>query len=117
MPAEWPFSLPQVLLVEGYTESPPNTMLITEMDAGPAKRRQRYTAAPRPISGAVILSSKDQLNDLDEFYVTELKGGTLTFLWQDRNGDDQTYAFLEPPVYEFIEPDKIRVAMKLEIRP
>jgi hypothetical protein len=113
----WPINLPQVLLVDGYQESPPDTMLITEMDAGPAKRRQRYTAGPRPISGSVILDSKAKLDTFDAFFVTELKGGTLTFTWADRNAVTQTYAFMEPPMYDFLEPNHIRVSMKLEIRP
>jgi hypothetical protein len=112
----WPINLPQVLLVDGYTESPPNTMLITEMDAGPAKRRQRYTAGPRPISGSVIVDSKAKRDTVDAFFVTELKGGTLTFTWADLNGITQTYAFMEPPVYNAIEPNVYRISMKLEIR-
>jgi len=113
----WPATLPQVLLVDGYAESPPNTMLRTEMDAGPAKMRQRYTAAPRPISGAVILDSKAQLNTFAAFFVTDPKGGTLTFTWEDRDAVTRTYAFTATPAYEFLEPDMIRVVMTLEIRP
>jgi len=57
------------------------------------------------------------LDTIDAFYITTLKGGTLTFAWEDRNGASKTYAFVEPPKYEFIEPEKIKVALKLEIRP
>lgn len=115
--ASWPATLPPYPLVEDYAESPPNTMLRTEMDAGPAKMRQRYTAAPRPITGSVVLRSKLELEDFDTFFVTTLKGGTLPFTWNDRNAVPRTYRFTAPPSYAFLEPDKIKVTMALEILP
>lgn len=116
MPA-WPGNLQPYPLVADYEESAPDTMLRTEMDAGPAKLRQRFTAAARPISGSVVMKTKSELNDLDAFFVTTLKGGTLAFDWQDRNGVTRSYRFTAPPRYTFLEPDRIKVSMKLEIMP
>jgi hypothetical protein len=115
--AIWPGNLQPYPLVADYAESPPNTMLRTEMDSGPAIMRQRYVAGPRPISGSVVLRSKQELNDLDTFFVTTLKGGTLPFTWNDRNAVPRTFRFTAPPSYAFLEPDKIKVTMALEIMP
>lgn len=118
--ATWPATLQPYPLIEGYAESPPNTGLRTEMDAGPAKQRQRYTAAPRRITGAIVLRTKAEIDILDAFFVTELKGGTLPFDWQDRNGTTRTFRFVvgdDALTYGPVDPDQWKARMRLEVLP
>lgn len=75
----WPASLPAPIQ-DGYGESPPNTTIVTQMDAGPAKVRRRYTAAPRKLTLTYHLTAA-QIADFDAFYVSTSKSGSLAFNW------------------------------------
>lgn len=118
--AVWPASLPTTLQVEGYQEEPPDTRLVTEMDAGPPKMRQRYTAAPRPLAGFITITRAQRVT-LDAFFVTTLAGGALPFDWTHpvtgaavvmRFGRSQG-----PLRYEALSTELFRAAMTLEIQP
>lgn len=76
--AAWPVSLPQTFQQGSYKESFPNQSIATKMDTGPEKVRRRFTAAPYPMVGRMWLTL-DQSNTLETFYLTTLKGGSLTF--------------------------------------
>ena len=117
MPA-WPASLPQLVAVEGYEESPPETALRTEMEAGPAKLRRRFTAGVRPLSVLLDLDAA-QVETLDGFFVTDLAGGSLRFDWvHPRTQATVELRFLRPPVYRPLGSDAAwRAALHLEILP
>lgn len=117
--AGWPVDLPDRLLVDGYTESPPDTTIRTAMDAGVAKVRRRYTAGARPIAGVLMLT-RDQVDVLDTFYVTTLQGGAQRFQW--RHPRKSVYEavdirFVRPPTYEAVEPNVWRASLALEVMP
>jgi hypothetical protein len=76
----WPDTLPQQLLVDGYSQSLADTTIKSEMDAGPAKVRRRYTAGVEPVSGMMLLT-ETQLGTLRTFYEDTLLGGSLRFSW------------------------------------
>lgn len=76
----WPHVLPQYLQQSGYSEQLANQMLRTQMDAGPAKARRRFTAAPRPLTGDIIVTAA-QLIFFRAWYDSVLLGGTLRFGW------------------------------------
>lgn len=78
----WPASLPQKLLVEGYSEGLADGRLISQMDAGPAKVRRRSSAMPRPLQGSMIMTSA-QLATMRTFVNTTLIGGSLPFDFPD----------------------------------
>ena len=82
----WPSVLPQYLLVSGYSEALGNQLLRTEMDAGPAKARRRFTAAPRPVTGEIIVT-REQLMFFHLWFGDVLKGGSLRFGWVDPFSD------------------------------
>ena len=56
MPA-WPTTLPQELLRSGYSQSLPDNVIRTSVDAGPEQTRRRFTSATSPLNGRVIISS------------------------------------------------------------
>jgi hypothetical protein len=117
--ATWPGTLPPRLLVEGYQERLPNNKLRTEMDAGPAKQRRRYTAAVRPITGAQVLTQA-QVAALKTFHNTTLLGGTQPFDWTDPipNSGLVNFRFVTEPVIDrALGGGFYRVSYELEILP
>ena len=115
--SEWPATLPQNLLIDGFSKSPANLMIRSQMDAGPAKVRRRFTAGVKPIQGEIKLTEA-QLDTFKTFFNDTLIGGTLRFDWIDP--DDGTteveMRFVEPPVWTR-EGDLFVVEMSLEIMP
>lgn len=110
----WPQSLPQVLLLDGYQEEPPNLVMRTEMDAGPAKVRRRFTAGERPIIGALHLT-KAQVQTLDDFYLITLQGGSVKFDWSHpRTGAAATFRLRKIFPYEPAAPNEWRARIELE---
>jgi pimeloyl-ACP methyl ester carboxylesterase len=63
-----------------YEEKQPETLLRTEMDAGPAKVRRRFTAAPRPLRVMLRMTSA-QVGLFEGFVREELMDGALPFAW------------------------------------
>jgi hypothetical protein len=113
---DWPLTVAPEQI--GYAESPPNTTLFTEMNAGPQKVRLRYTAAPRRFNLTYHLT-KAEVATLDAFYATTSLGGTLEFNWtHPRTGDSVEARFVpgKPPNYSAIEIDGV-VSVQLEILP
>lgn len=81
MSAVWPAGLPQNLRTSDLQETMPDTVLRTQMDAGPAKARRRFTAAPRPFSGSLVMTQA-QVEVFDAFFVDVVAGGALQFEWK-----------------------------------
>ena len=73
----WPLGLPARPLIPGFEETFPDIMLRTEVDAGVAKARRRFTAAARPITAPYRLSDSE-VTTLDAFY---LSTGAQPFDW------------------------------------
>ena len=118
MSISWPNTLPQNLEVQGFEETVPNTVIASQVECGAPKRRQRYTAAIRPIKGSVFLTSTAQRQTLDDFYVNTLSGGSLTFSWQHPiTLAAVTMAFSSPPKYAALGGSLFRATLELEIRP
>ena len=116
--ATWPGTLPTSPEGPNYQESPPNTLIRTQMDAGPPKVRQRFTSGVRPLSFTWMLT-KAQVATLDTFYVTTLFGGSLSFdgLAHPRTLAATTFRFTAPPTYVYLGPDVWRATTPLEILP
>ena len=74
----WPSTFPQAPLLEGFKETPPDNLLRTEMDQGPAKARRRSTSAVRPITWPTVMTTS-QVSAFEDFYTNTIKGGALRF--------------------------------------
>jgi hypothetical protein len=93
----WPVSLPARPLIGGYEETFPDIALRTQMDAGAAKMRRRYTAAVRPLTVAYRLSDS-QVTTLDDFFVNTTAAGSLPFDWvHPRTLATVSVRFTQPP--------------------
>ena len=87
------------------------------MEQGPAKVRQRTTAGVRNLSLGYLLS-KSQIDDLELFYKTTLKGGSLSFdFTHPREAVTVSCRFVAPPQYSASNGNFFKVNIDLEILP
>ncbi len=84
---QWPSTLPQVGLVDGYQSGTGDGRLRSEVDAGTAKVRRRFSAVVRPLS-IVMEMTADQLATFRAFVSNDLAGGIMPFQFpaQDEAG-------------------------------
>jgi len=109
--------LPQKLFVAGYGQSFPAVTIKSNMDAGPAKVRRRFTAGVTPVSGTMILTAA-QLVILDTFYNTTLLGGSLRFSWTKPPAHTVAceMRFTEVPNWTKVE-EEYEVSLSFEVLP
>lgn len=86
MAQNWPSTLPQAWLNDGYQETLPNVMIRSEMDAGPAKSRRRFTAQVTPIKAQLLLTTAEK-GYLETFFNTTIAGGALSFTFPHDGSD------------------------------
>lgn len=114
----WPAALPQTLFVGGYGQTYPNVTIKSDMDAGPAKVRRRFTAGVEPVSGTMLMDATE-LAALDTFFTTTLLGGSLRFSWTTPPAHTVSceMRFTEPPTWTAVEPGTYEVSMSFEVLP
>jgi hypothetical protein len=82
----WEASLPQKYEQSGYSEGNiTNTIVTSQMDGGPIKRRNRSTAGYMPITVSMYLNNT-QVNTFKDFYINTIRFGALSFNFPDING-------------------------------
>jgi hypothetical protein len=77
--ATWPVTLPQLPLMDGYSESSPDGAIRTSMEVGPGKSRKRISAVVRPTTWPLYLETSTQVDALMEFHDDTLAMGALPF--------------------------------------
>ena len=93
----WPASLPRTLRLDGLKAQYKDPVIRTDMDAGPAKARPRYTRPPRHFTGTVALND-EQRETLDYFYRVHTRYGTLRFNFSNpQTLEIREYRFRSPP--------------------
>lgn len=119
MVATWPETLPQKLLIDGYSQQLANKLLRSSMDTGPAKQRRRFSAGVMPVTGKLVLDNAE-LEILKAFYDTTLVGGSLRFIWvdpTDKMNGNVMFRFTSPVTWTAYGADRFSVALQLEILP
>ena len=118
MPATWPDTLPQYLLLDGNREAMGDGRLRTQTDTGPGKVRRRSSAVSKPLSGNMIMTEA-QLETLLTFVSTDLVGGSLPFTMPTSRGSDTWLVrFADAlPAYVHLGGGNWSVALALEILP
>ena len=112
----WPATLYGFILKEGFQEKPPDNILRTNMDVGPAKVRRRGTAAVREFSVQMFFS-KALLATFETFYVTTSKHGSLAFSYKSpRTETTLDHRFASVPTYAKKDQGYI-VSFQLELMP
>lgn len=74
----WPGTLPQDVLLDGYSYQPGNSLAATDMDVGPPKVRRRSTSAPAAEQWAMVLTYAQKV-EFEAFFAEQLAQGALTF--------------------------------------
>ena len=118
MAAIWPASLPQASLL-GDSETFPDTVLKTDMDAGVPKRRNRFTAGLRLFEIPLYMTNV-QANVYYTFFTQTLKNGALPFEWKiPRTAETVEFLHRRPPKLEAFTMDSAgayyRATLELEV--
>ena len=109
--ATWPTAI--VITRDNYKETPPNNVIRTNMDVGPAKLRRRTTANIRPVELSLVLTD-DLLDTFDAFY---LANDALRFDFPNPRTEETVSArFANTPDYTLNET-VWNVKVSLEILP
>jgi len=117
MSIEWPASLPNYVLVDGYTELMPDNTLHSKMEIGPPKSRRRSTAGIQLFAAKIYLDAATAAS-FSDFYQTTLADGTLSFDWEHpRTGATVTMRFMGPPVLTAVGGVNYYAQMNMGILP
>ena len=114
----WPSSLP-VPLVEGVSYTSQDNIIRSQMDAGVAKIRRRFTAVPEDVSFQLLLTLA-QIQTLVDFHDITLKG-VLPFDWIEFRkpeadwGTLVTYRFKSRPTFVPVHGKLWRATLELEL--
>lgn len=113
----WPLTLPSSPLVEGFRETPPDTVLRSPMDQGPAKLRRRTAAGTKALSLTYMLT-RAQVDTLMDFFNDTLAGGALAFdFTHPVNGATLSCRFRQMPAWAPANAEFFRAAIELEVMP
>ncbi len=116
-PVYWPFNLPAEMLVDGFRGEFAKTKLRTEMEAGPAKQRRRFTASVQPLFGSIEVTA-DQLDHLQRFHDVDLSGGSGEFTWAHPvTRNPVRMRFVNEPTYSALGGGIFKVDLVLEVMP
>lgn len=112
---DWPTTLPQYLLEDGFFESLQDQTLETQMDTGPAKIRRRSTTANRVIE-AQIAMTEAQVAIFETFYLTTCAAGAIAFTWvHPRTRAAKSMRFRSPAPRYRKRGEVVTVQLKLEV--
>lgn len=74
----WPFGLPTQVLSEGYSYTPGQNLVATDMDVGQPKVRRRSSNRPAAEQFSVVVDWAD-FETFRQWFETDLAQGALTF--------------------------------------
>lgn len=114
--ASWPSGLPDFVIQQGYGERQQSGVVRSDVDAGPALSRRRFSAVVTQISGQQAMTPAE-VATLMTFHDTTLAGGSAAFTWEHpRTGTSVSMRFTAPPA---IQPRgaAYMVALSLEVLP
>lgn len=122
--ATWPASLPTMPIAGGYGEKPQSQVLRSDMDAGPAKTRRRFTAGTRELTYSLRMT-QDQADTFEAFFDNQIAAGALPFdIEQPRTGATVSVLIKTgkgSPPYELTPIDsgtcQYLLSMTLEVQP
>ena len=99
----WPATLPQDFMADASVGDD-ESRLISQMDAGPASVRNRFTAVSRSVKTSMVLTGA-QLVAFNTFFRTTLQQGTLSFTWiAPDTGSAATLRFRKKPEWQCVRP-------------
>jgi len=91
---EWPSSLPQEPLTDGYSERPETLTVRSKMDKGPSKVRRLASLGVRIIPQQMLMSST-QVETFETFFEDSLANGVYRFShYNPRTEESVEYRFV-----------------------
>jgi len=116
MPNVWPLTLPPLSQAEGMSGKLGERMLEQQNDEGPPTRRFKTDAAYDSFSFTMLMTTS-QVNDLETFYVTTLKGGASSFDdTHPRLNVTKTF-FMKAPTWTHKSGPLWTASIELEVKP
>lgn len=117
MTAAWPNTLPQQPLRDSYQEAQEPAFIRSEVDAGPAKVRRRFTAPVTRVSMQFRMTPA-QVTTFETWWRDTIKLGSLSFtLTHPRTSTSTTWRNVEPYRLTPLAGDRWLVQLSLEILP
>jgi hypothetical protein len=110
----WPFAFNFEV---GLSASLPDTVLRTQMDAGPAKVRRRFTAGVEPTRASVLLTKAESATFRTWFRDTLLDGSLAFEHTHPLTAATATFRFTAPPQYRMESQRGISWELPLEVLP
>ncbi len=99
----WPSTLPQDFLI-GASITDDESCITSQMDAGPASVRNRFTAISKTVKTGLVITGA-QLATFNTFIRTTLQNGSLTFTWiMPDTGASASIRFKKKPEWTCIKP-------------
>ncbi|MBB3591730.1 hypothetical protein FHX08_002074 [Rhizobium sp. BK529] len=112
----WPATLPQVFLRDGYDAQGADNLIASSVSIGPAKVRRRTTAAVKPLSGSMIMSST-QFQVLVDFIENDIADRAKAFTFPDPHGGAPLLVRMTQPIKEASVGADWRIQIVLEVLP
>jgi hypothetical protein len=111
----WPTSLPVEPIPDSISETPPKLSVRTEMDAGPAKVRRRFSSGVRLFEVAYMFSPAE-MDIWELFYEETIFDGTMSFSYPHPRkwGTMINVRLTDTPQYKHKGAGYYDVVMKLE---
>lgn len=113
----WPTTLPAPNMA-GYSVKPDAGFIRTDMDAGPARQRRRYTSSPSRIPASWVFNAT-QMAAFKTFYETTLDVGTGWFTMTVNAGAGESALdcrFAEPYSAALVGSGIWQVSANIEVR-
>lgn len=117
--ANWPTTLPQSPISDGYSATPQDNTIRSNKEAGPQKVRPRFTAVSDTVNMSVIVDAQ-QSDLLQQFYDVDCVFGALPFNWRNFkkwNKPPCIYRWRQPPEFVPLGGGFWRVALQLDRLP
>ena len=115
--AAWPTDLQQYLLAEGFSMTPADNVITSDVEAGVPKKRRRFTKTKDDVTGNIHLPY-DKYDVLDIFYKVTTASGVLPFdVVHPITKVPVKARFAAPPTYAPLGGLVFLVSLKWEILP
>ena len=111
----WLSTFPQFPLLAGYTDGEADNVIRSAIKVSIGNLRTRSGAGPISISFPVLLTNNQKIN-LENFYITDLKGGIRVFVLKLPGEQEiSRLRFSSPPSYRAVTHEHWNAKLDLEV--
>ncbi len=117
MPATWPASLQDFINEESFSLQTGSTVLVSDMDIGPAKKRRRFTKSVDKFDVTITLKNQTDYTTFSNFFDLDLNGGVEQFVFDHPLSGVPTNFRMSEPKYTPLGGTAFLVSMQWESMP